>query len=242
MICTSRAIVLKTVKYSESSIIVKMFTELFGVKSFMIRSVRKKNGKISPSLFQSLNLLEVVFINKDTNQLCIPREISACYHFKTLPFDVVKSSQAVFINELIYRSVREEEANKELFNFISQSIIEIDASEICNNNAHLIFSLKLTLYLGFFPLGEFCPKTPYFLLKEGVFSKFIPQDDFYLDQQQSEIFDKLLKSEIETGKLIEMTSAMRKKLLEKIIIYYQVHLIGFGEIKSLEVLSQLFHS
>lgn len=102
MISTTKAIVLKSVKYSESSVIVKMYTELFGLKSFIIRGVRKKHAKISANLLQPLSLVEVVFVNKEKDQLFIPRELSSWYQFTSIPFDVVKSSQAIFINELIY--------------------------------------------------------------------------------------------------------------------------------------------
>ncbi|HNW69979.1 MAG TPA: DNA repair protein RecO [Bacteroidales bacterium] len=242
MISTTKAIVLKSVKYSESSVIVKMYTELFGLKSFIIRGVRKKHAKISANLLQPLSLVEVVFVNKEKDQLFIPRELSSWYQFTSIPFDVVKSSQAIFINELIYRSVREEETNRDFFNFLAQSIISIDQEKTAHGNTHIAFALQLTRYLGFYPLGSFSPQTPYFLLKDGVFGKFKPADDFFLDQQQSELFYQLLTTTLEDTGMIRLSSELRKKLLEKIIIYYQLHHIGFGEIKSLEVLSQLFHT
>lgn len=242
MISTTRAIVLKTVKYSESSVIVKMYTELFGLKSFLIRGVRKKHAKVSANLLQPLSLTEVVFVNKEKDQLHIPKELSSWYQFTTLPFDVVKTSQAIFINELIYRSVREEETNPAFFNFLASSIIQVDQAQAAQGNLHIAFALHLTKFLGFFPLGSYAPQTPYFLLKEGVFGKFKPADDFFLNQQDSEVFDKFLKTTLEDSGTIGLSSEARRKLLEKIIIYYQLHHIGFGEIKSLEVLSQLFHN
>jgi len=242
MISTTRAIVLKTVKYSESSVIVKMYTELFGLKSFLIRGVRKKHAKVSANLLQPLSLTEVVFVNKEKDQLHIPKELSSWYQFTTLPFDVVKTSQAIFINELIYRSVREEETNPEFFKFLANSIILVDQVQAAQGNLHIAFALHLTRYLGFFPLGSYAPQTPYFLLKEGVFAKFKPADDFFLNQQDSELFDKFLKTTLEDSGNIKISSETRKKLLGEIIMYYQLHHIGFGEIKSLEVLSQLFHN
>lgn len=242
MISTTKAIVLKSVKYSESSVIVKMYTELFGLKSFIIRGVRKKHAKISANLLQPLSLVEVVFVNKEKDQLFIPKELSSWYQFSGIPFDVVKSSQAIFINELVYRSVREEETNRDFFYFLAQSIISIDQAKTAQGNIHIAFALQLTKYLGFYPLGNFSPQTPYFLLKEGIFSKFKPADDFFLDQQQAELFYQLLTTSLEDAGAIRLSSDLRKKLLEKIIVYYQLHHIGFGEIKSLDVLAQLFHT
>ena len=211
------------------------------MKTFFIRGVRKKNAKISANLLQPLCLNEVVFNNNEKNQLYIPKEISAWYQFTTLPFDVIKSSQALFINELIYRSVREEEANPGFFNFLIQNIIYLDQSTPAQANLHIVFALHLTKFLGFYPLGSFSPQKPYFLLKEGIYSKFKTSGDCYLDQQQSELFDKLLKSTPEESGQIKLSSDTRKKILEKIMLYYQLHHIGLGEIKSLEVLSEVFH-
>ena len=242
MLCKTRAIVLKTVKFSETSLVVKLYTEQFGLKSFLVRGVRKKHARNSPNLFQPLSLIEVVFIHKPGDGLIIPKEINSWHHFQTIPFDVIKSSIVLFLNELIYRSIREEEANPDFFTFLAHSVVYIDASNEQVFNAHIVFTLHLTHYLGFFPLGNFSPEKPYFMLREGVFSKFISEDDFYVNQQESELLDVLIRTNMEDSHTLELSSAKRKRILEIIILYYQLHLIGFGEIKSLEVLSQLFHA
>jgi DNA repair protein RecO (recombination protein O) len=242
MLCKSQAIVLKTIKFSETSLVVKAYTGQFGLKSFLVRSVRKKHAKNSPNLFQPLSLLEVVFIDKEGSGLIIPKEIASWQYFKTIPFDVYKSSIVLFMNELIYRSVHEEEANPDLFQFLCQSLVFIDNSENKVANAHLVFSLQLTKFLGFFPLGRFSAAKPYFLLREGVFSKYSPADEFSLDQDESELFDSLINIDQERSHEIDITNATRNRMLEIIILYYQMHLIGFGDIKSLEVLNQVFHS
>lgn len=219
-----------------------MHTELFGLKSFLVRGVRKKHAKINPSILQPLSLLEVVFSNKENCQLHSPKEISSYYQFVSLPFNVFKSSQALFVNELVYRTVREEEPNPYFFNFLTQSIIALDKAKSNFQNIHIAFSIKLTRYLGFYPLGKYCPETPYFILKEGHFAKYKPDDELYLDQPMSQTFDFLLRIPIEESGSVSLSSDTRRKLLENIIAYFQLHLIGFGNIKSLDVLTQLFHS
>jgi DNA repair protein RecO (recombination protein O) len=91
-------------------------------------------------------------------------------------------------------------------------------------------------------LGKYCPETPYFILKEGHFAKYKPDDELYLDQPMSQTFDFLLRIPIEESGSVSLSSDTRRKLLENIIAYFQLHLIGFGNIKSLDVLTQLFHS
>jgi DNA repair protein RecO (recombination protein O) len=241
MLCKSRAIVLKTVDYSETSLVVKAYTDQFGLKSFLVRSVRKKHARNSPNLFQPLSLLEVVYNEKEGSGLIIPKEISAYHPFSTIPFDVYKSSVVIFMNELIYRSVHEEEANADFFRFLEKSLIYIDTTSDKVSNVHLIFALHLTRFLGFFPFGNFSPEKPFFLLRDGVFSKYPSGDELSLNQQESELFGDLLNLDIENSHSIDISASERKRLLEIIILYYQLHLIGFGEIKSLEVLNQVFH-
>jgi len=242
MLSKSRAIVLKTIKYSETSLVVKAFTEQYGLKSFLIRSVRKKHARNSSNLFQPLNIIEFVFTEKQTTALIIPKEISGVYSFRTIPFDLYKSSIIIFMNELLYRSVHEEESNTELFQFLLHSIVYIDTTTDRVSNAHLVFAFQLTKHLGFAPLGEFTPEKPYFLLREGVFSKYSPEDDFSMNQEESKLIDTLNNMDIENSHDLELSNTSRNRMLEIIVLYYQLHLIGFGEIKSLEVLNQVFHS
>lgn len=242
MLCKSRAIVLKTIKYSETSLVVKAYTENYGLKSFLVRGVRKKHAKNSPNLFQSLNIIEIVFPEKHSSSLIIPKEISSGYSFQSVHNDLYKSSVILFMNELIYRSVHEEEANPELFHFLYHSIVFIDTTQNRVANMHLVFSFQLTQHLGFSPLGRFSPEQPYFLLREGVFSKYSPEDDYSLSQEESMLLDLLIHKDIESCHEIEISNSARNRMLAIIILYYQLHLIGFGEIKSLEVLNQVFHS
>jgi len=242
MLCKSHAIVLKTIKFSETSLVVKAYTELYGLKSFLVRSVRKKHAKNSPNLFQPLSLLEVVYTDKEGAGLIIPKEIASWHHFLTIPFDVYKSSVILFMNELIYRSVHEEEANPNIFQFLTESLIYIDTTNHSVSNVHLVFGIQLTRYLGFFPLGSFSPDKPYFLLREGVFSKYSGEQDDSLNQHDSELFYRFTQVNLENCHTVEIANSTRTRLLETIILYYKLHLIGFGEIKSVEVLNQVFHA
>jgi len=242
MLCKSPAIVLKTIKYSETSLVVKAYTELYGLKSFLVSGVRKKHAKNSPNLFQSLNIIEIVFPEKHSSSLIIPKEISSGYSCRSVHNDLYKSSIILFMNELIYRSVHEEEANPELFRFLYHTIVYIDTTQNPVTNTHLVFSFHLTMHLGFFPLGRFSSAKPYFLIREGVFSKYSPEDDFSLNQEESMLFDLLINTDIESSHEIEISNSARNRMLAIIILYYQLHLIGFGDIKSLEVLNQVFHT
>lgn len=238
----SRGIVLRSIKYSETSLIVKIYTDTHGIRSFLVKGVRKSKTGNGPGLFQPLNLLEIIYHEKQSAALIIPREVNHCVHFVSIPFNIDKSSIALFMNEIIIKAAREEEANEELFLFLWDQIVLLDETENSTSNFHIYFTLQLTRYLGFHPLGAFSAEKPHFFMKEGFFGKAIVSEQLILDSGLSELFSFFLYAGQQEAIMATISSSMRKLLLEKIILYYQLHLNGFGEIKSLEVLTQVFHS
>jgi DNA repair protein RecO (recombination protein O) len=241
MHCKTKAIVLKTIDFSDTAIVLKVFSRDYGLKSFLVKSVRKKKAKHNSSLFQPLTLLEIVFLEKGNDKLIIPKEINASFHFNTIPFNVYKSSMVLFLNELLYRCIHDNEPNESLFDYVENAVKTLDTHAGEMADMHLILALQMTRHLGFFPLGRFGPEKPYFKLREGVYSKYFSENDFCLDQQYAKLWDDMLEEDAVFQKP-GVSSSQRQQLLEYLISYYQLHLIGFSEIKSLDVLVQLFHA
>lgn len=158
-----------------------------------------------------------------------------------IPYDTVKTTMAMFIAEVVYRSVREEESNTELFGFIDHAVQILDVQHDTPTDFHLIFCLQLTRYLGFYPGGRSGNCSVFFDLKEGVFCHDLPQHPYYLDPHASARFQELLDSSMEKGALTPITSMERRSLLQAIITYYELHHTqGFG-IRSHQVLAELMH-
>ena len=239
MLYKTRGIVIHNIKYSETSVIVKIYTELFGLKSYILRGVRKKRSKIKSNILQPLTLVELDVYNKEKSDIQQLREIRNIHQFESLPFVIQKSSITLFIAELLYKSIREEEKNQNLFEFVFNSIKFLDASEDRITDFHLLFSLQLTRYLGFFPQGKYSSQKTFFDLEEGMFIANPPRHPYFLENPLSEKFYQLLVSPYENLDILKISNESRKQILDKIIQYYKLQLPGIKDIKSHLVLAEV---
>ena len=146
-----RGIVLKTTLYSESSVIVQVFTDKFGIQSYLINGVKKPKAKIPMNVLQPLHLLEMVVYHKISTQIQRVTEARPVPVFKTIPYDVVKNTIIQFLNEVLYKSIRQQHTDENLFNFIFNAISWFDETDMTSVNFHLAFLLKLSRFLGFAP-------------------------------------------------------------------------------------------
>jgi DNA repair protein RecO (recombination protein O) len=236
MLHSTKGIVFHSLKYAETSIIVKIYTELFGIQSYLFKGIRNSKSKIKPGLFQSLTLLDLVVYHKEKQSLQSVKEVSLAHPFSTIPFDIRKSSVALFINELVYKAIREEEPNPDLFEFLWQTCLQLDEAEEGVSWFHIRFALQLMQYLGISPQDNYAAGLPVFNLREGLFQSSIPGHPQYLDPEKSLLFHNLLTSlNLEPGTL-NLQPATRHQLLETILLYYQLHLPGFRGVQSHHIL------
>jgi DNA repair protein RecO (recombination protein O) len=243
MLHKTRGIVLHTVKFSESSIIAKIYTELFGLQSYLIRGIRKQHSKIKPGLFQPLTILDLTVYHKQTGSLQSLKEVHNLYPYHNLPFDIKKSSIALFMNELINKSIMEEEPNLELFDFLFNACIDLDSTLSNITLFPLLFSLRLTKFLGFMPQFDKSPGNEIFNMKDGIFQENPPDHKYYLRPPLTTLLKELIKPErpISTQKSLTgdqkpETLKLRNELLEQILLYYKLHLPDFREIRSHKIL------
>jgi DNA repair protein RecO (recombination protein O) len=238
MLYTTRGIVVHMVKYSESSVIVKILTEAFGLKSYIFRGVFRSRAKVKSNMLQHLNLVELVANDHDYHGIQNPRELRIEHPYKTVPFDVRKSSVALFINEMLYRSVRHEEPDPALFYFIRESLIWFDETTENPVNFHLWFCLNLTRYLGFFP-GRIKQDEDFFNLSEGNFQKIAPVSQYFIAPPYSVYFRELITCNAEDLGTLNIPHAARSILIGHIINYYQLHINDFGDVHSHNILTEV---
>ncbi len=240
MLAQTRGIVLHQIKYSESSIVAKIYTEAFGLQSYLVRGVRKKKSKNSAAYFQHLSLLDMTVYHKERNNLNNIKEIKPAFTFQDIPYNVFKGSIALFINEFLINALKEEEANKELFNFIFDSICFLDLADDDTNNFHLMFCIHLTKYLGFYPQGIYSQDFPYFDLQEGAFCEDKPAHGNYLEKEAAALLSEIKNHSFENLKNLHPKRSTKQAFLNALVDYYRIHLAGMPEIKSLSVLQSLF--
>lgn len=238
MLHSLRAIVLRATKYRDTSLVVKVYTNLFGVRTYMVKGVRKPGkGGLSVAMFQPMGILDMQVYERPNRDIQHIKEVRAAYHYTSIPFTVEKSGLAIFINELLNKSIKEESANEFLFNFLYESLCYLDDSRDSLALFHLRFMLRLSRFLGFYPDNNFHPqKRPYFNMIEGVFELKLPIEKYAIEPPLSVYFSQLLAGNEE----ISITKQHRQALLQKCIDFYSCQLPQFGEMKSVEVLREVF--
>ncbi len=237
---TTKAIVLSALKYGDTSLIVKAFTASDGIKSYLLKGVlSSKKGKLKTAYFQPLTQLEIVANHRNKGTLETLREAKVSYHYQTLYADMAKNAMTLFLAELLGNSIREEERNEDLFQFLEASLQWLDIhKEVAN--FHLYFMLSLTRYLGFYP-DVYQMDRPYFDLMEGEFTvneslnpTLKGENIYYLKSFLGINFDAI--------HTIKMKKNNRQDLLKSLILYFELHLQGFRKPRSLAVLNEVFNS
>lgn len=240
MIIKTRGIILRTVKYSETSIIADIFTEQKGLRSYIISGVRTSKAKVSAGLMQVMSLVDLVGYEKAEKGLNRIKEIKAAHIYTSLPFNVHKSSVGIFIAEVTRKAIRESEENPELFDFLFNVFKYLDETQESYSNLHLSFLLELSYFLGFQPFIDSENNDTIFDLREGVFSTEVIGHTQFLNQNLSNILRGLLTAPWQNSHLVKMNRQERKELLSELLNFYQLHVDNFPEINSIKILQELF--
>jgi len=237
MLINTKAIVLTSLKFGESDIIVKCYTEV-GVKSYLLKRIFKsKNQKINIAYFQPLTQLNIIANHNTKGNLNSIRDVQLLHVYQTLATDIYKQAISLFLAETLSYVLHEEEKNETLFQFIETALIWFDNHEK-TANFHLLFLLNLTKYLGFYPeLKQI--DSPYFDLSEGNFSKNKPFNNFVYGEKLF-FFKSLIGINFDGIDGLQLNSKNRIMVLEILLDYYELHLAGFKKPKSLNVLIEVF--
>lgn len=241
MIQNSRAIVLHQLKYSETSVIVSLYTEAFGRQSYMVNGIRSSKSKVKMALLQPLFLLEVEAYHKMGRDVQRMKEFKMADVYHNLPFDIVKSTMAMFLAELLGKVLRNEEPDNGVFEFIYNSFIFFDTMAKGASNFHLWFMIKLLGYLGYQLENNHSIVNVFFDLKAGSFVAYRPSFPNTPDTEESAYIAQMISMEASELEKYNLNGHMRSRLLEVMIECYTIHFEGIGKIKSLKVLHEIFH-
>ena len=237
----SRAIVLRQIKYSETSLILKIYTEKEGLLSFIAKGVRGKSGKLHSAQFQTLNLIDLSYREARRSQLRQINDLKVTEPFTDLPYNAIKRTIAIFMAELIQNAIKEQEPNTKLFDFLYNSIHWIDLSKEGYSHFHLLFMMKFTKHLGFYPMLDGHKEARYFDLQQGVFSMVEPRHSYFIDSEQLIAWKQLINIKLETINRLSLSNTLKRKLLQTMMLYYKLHLIYFKELNSHHILQSVFH-
>jgi DNA repair protein RecO (recombination protein O) len=240
MVEKTKAIILHNIKYTDSGIVVHAYTRKFGRLSVLTRGIgKKKTGKHS-IMFQPLFILDTEIYYKPSREMQTLKEASVSYSPYGIQSDIIKTSVAMFLGEVLSSVLREEIPNEEMYDFIEDSIIYFDESKTGYANFHIAFLSGLSSYLGFEPSLQMDANDLFFDMRNGKFVHLPPSHGDYASEQVSEILASFFSSSYDSAGEIVLNGKMRNEVLEVILKYYFLHLPALKKIKSLDVLKEVF--
>ena len=238
----TKGIVLRTIPYGETSLVVTIFTELFGVQTYMVNGIRtaKKTG-LKASLYQPASVVEMEVYHNDRNSMHRIKEINRKHVFKNILTDVVKNSVALFLMELLYKLLKQPEQNSDLFYFCEDSLLQLDeAPAHVTANMPLFFALHISHFFGFKIDDNYSAECSFLDLQEGNFIDDRPHHPHFMESENAELTAELLKimlpSELDD---IKMNQLKRRELLLKYMDYYSLHIQDFGQMKTMMVMQEV---
>ena len=235
---TTDAIVFSSLRYGEADLIVSCFTRSNGLKSYLLRGILKsRKGNLKTSYFQLLTQLELVAVHKNKGSLERIKEAKVITPYKTLHTNVVKSGMVMFLAEILKNSIKEEEINEDLYDYLEQSIYWLDQNDEIAN-FHIFFLIKLSAYLGFYP-DTANIEGKYFNLLEGKFVEN-PFGNYCEKGDAVEAIKGLFGIDFDALPATKLSKKTRLGVLNLLLLYYQLHLQSYRKPKSLMVLNQLF--
>ena len=273
---TLRGIVLRTVRYGDTSLIVDLFTESHGRMSFMASTLRAKRSVRSVSFWQPLSMVEFsAELLPNGGKLPRPSDVRTYYNYIDLPFSPIKSTLALFLAEFLSAALREEKENTPLYRYIESSLQWLDLADSPASiaNFHLAFLMHLSRFIGIYPnldvSGDLNPDPPlsavnsplstvhcplstlnsqlstlnsqlYFDLLAGTYCDRQPSHAHFLRNEEARVLPVLFRMNYPTMHLFRLSRRERQRILHVLNEYYRLHVPGFPELKSLEILQELF--
>lgn len=238
----TEGIVLHTIKYGESAIVAYLYTEEFGRRSYLIQGVGKgaARGKSKKAaLFQPMFPLDIVGLTSSKMEMHRVREVRLAEPLTSLPFDIAKSTIALFMAEVVYRLVKEEQPDPDLFQYIRSTIMALDTATEGVANFHLRFMAGLSRHLGFYPKNDY-NEGDWFDIPEGEFTPIQPMHGLHCSQADSALLHKMLNTPLSQMGEIRLSRAERASFLNALLLYYGFHLDTINQVKSLKILSEIF--
>lgn len=243
---STKGIVLKSTRYGETSLIVSIFTELFGLQQYILNGVRSssKKGPGKANLFQPAAQLDLIVYHNDLKNLQRIKESQWAYLYNEIFFDVFKSAVATYMVELLQKCLKQPEANPDLFYFMEDSLQHLDRAtphEVAN--FPIFFAVHLANFFGFRIPDEYSEENNLLDLQEGVFTSHPPEHYHFLEGELSAVTSQFLKV-LQPHELnqIRLNVAVRRQLLRSMETFYALHVPDFGNLRSLQVLQEVLSS
>jgi DNA repair protein RecO (recombination protein O) len=239
---TTKAIILRTTKYGETSLVVSAFTELFGIQNYLVNGVRSaKVNNTKATLYLPCSILEMEVYHNEKNNLHRIKNCNRAYVYENLFSDVVKNCIALFCVELLSKLLKQPEQQLDLFEFCEDAFVQLDnAPQHIAANFPLFYALHLSYFFGFKINDNYSDNNCYLDLLEGAFTEVPPLHQNFLQGIDANIISELLKvTVLQELDLFKLNQQKRRELMQHIIMYYNLHISDFGQMKTLKVMQAI---
>lgn len=236
---TARGVVLSTLKYGDRGLVVQLLTSSFGRQSYMVQGLGGRNRNSKMALFQPMFALEFEGLESPKMQMHRFAEVHAGVVLQSIPFDIKKSTIALFMAEVLHRLVKESEANEMLFDFVWGSVEALDAATEGVANFHLWFLSNLCRFLGFSPGNEYMPGA-WFNIAEGHFTLEQPPREYRISQENALILRDMLECDVRYVAEVGLNRHQRVDFLAALMAYYSFHLDTINSVQSIKILQEVF--
>ena len=240
MLHKTRGIVLHNLPYNDKYGITLIYTEEFGRVSYLTSQTKSRKSKIPRSLFHPLAILDLEVEHQNLRTIQRIKEAKIHIPLVALMIDPLKSAPGFFLAELISKVIREEQTNRLLFDFLLQSVQVLELTTVSPANFHLVFMIRLSRLLGFYPNATDYQKGMFFDMRNGTFTRYQPEHIHFLPPNESAVFFNLLRMSYENMSAFRFSGRERQTIIRRMLDYYRLHLSDFPELKSLEVLHEVF--
>ncbi|MBE6209087.1 MAG: DNA repair protein RecO [Rikenellaceae bacterium] len=232
-------VVLHTLKYGDNSLVVFMLTDLKGRASFMVRGVKSGRGGNKLALFQPMFVVEFEAVSSPKAQMDTLRDVHSALPLESLPFDIVKSTIALFMAEVLYRLVRDVEPESPLFDFVCNVVQSLDEAQSGVANFHLKFMVELARHMGFYPSGDY-REGDVLDIREGVFVGAEPAHGAAMSVENSRTLARFMQTDFDSLDTVPMNRTSRDAFLSAMLEYFDYHLDSVRNIRSVEILRTVF--
>lgn len=235
----ARGIILGTLKYGEKGVIVHILTDIAGRQSYMIQGVRPTAKGSKMALLQPMFAVEFVGLTSPTMSLHRMKDLAPSIVLQSTPFDIRKSTMALFMAETLYRLIRDNEPAEQLFDFVWGSVAALDSLEEGIANFHLWWLANLSRPLGFSPDNDY-REGAWFDIREGHFTHHPSSVGYALNPENARILHDMLECDVRYLAEIGLNRVERVKFLEEMLRYYAYHLDSIRSVESLRILQEVF--
>jgi DNA repair protein RecO (recombination protein O) len=241
MIYSTKGIVLRTVKYAENSVIAGVFTEMFGIQSYIVNNVRTQGKNSKAHFFQPSSLLDMQVYHNELKNLQRIKDLSWSHLYKNILSDVTKNAVALYMVELLQKCLKQPEPNPDLFNFCEDAFLELDISgaEVAANFP-MYFALQLAHFFGLRLNDNYSEKRNHFSINDGSFTDKLSVNEYFTEPDISFYISQLLKAlQPKDLEEIKLNKNIRRTILAVLENYYAFHISEFGTMKTLPVLHEI---